>query len=156
MNPGLVLSCLWLQVTPFPQVFIRLSFFFFFGSSKWKNRLRIQGWELYSFFRVTTNDRRLGSLKQQKRILSQFQRQSPNSGCLEDCTPFPGSRGGSFLTSSSFWWLLLWKHHSSLCSQPLSAFLQVVRPPALFFHKDTSHGIEYPPRGLQGDPPSPS
>ena len=55
---------------PLSPKFLFAWVFFFFGSSKWKTRLRIQGWELYSFSRVTTNDCRLGSLKQQKRIHS--------------------------------------------------------------------------------------
>lgn len=66
---------------------------------------------------AVANHHKLGGLKQQK-----F---SPSSGSQESkfkvswgCALFQGSRGGSFLASPSFWWLLvflgLWLNHSSL------------------------------------------
>ena len=53
---------------------------------------------------AVTKYHKLGGLKQQKSILSQFWRPEVCSQCVGRAVPSLKQREGSFLASSSFWW----------------------------------------------------
>ena len=75
---------------------------------------------------------KLGALKQQKRVLSQSWRLE-----VWDQGSFCRSRGGRFLASSSFWWLLAALADS--CSIPSASIVKWPPPRASSSYKDTSH-----------------
>lgn len=99
LNPGLVLNCF--VVTGDPLSFYSPKFLLFFGSSKWKNKLRIQGLELYSFLELLqmTTD---WQLKTTESVFSQIPETESNKAVWRTVPPSQALGEDPFLTSSSF------------------------------------------------------